>query len=139
MTIKIFTLALFIAWMVYWRFQQRKTYKAKPLTVNKEKFSNILTKAVIGIVFLLVAIQLLGAPILQMSKNIQLFQYTGILLVLLGMAISVSARVVLSTNWSNAYEYQIKKDQELITTGIYSLIRHPIYSGMTISFIGAEM
>ncbi len=61
------------------------------------------------------------------------------MVVTIGMVVSISARIVLSTNWANAYEYQIKDKHELVTKGIYKYIRHQIYSGMWISFIGAEI
>ncbi|MBI5452967.1 isoprenylcysteine carboxylmethyltransferase family protein [Candidatus Gottesmanbacteria bacterium] len=55
------------------------------------------------------------------------------------MAISVSARRVLGTNWAHAAEYQIKKDHELVTSGIYKYIRNPIYTGLVIAITGAEL
>ena len=37
-------------------------------------------------------------------------------------------------HWSRSVT--IKKDHELITTGPYAIVRHPIYTGILIGFIG---
>lgn len=58
----------------------------------------------------------------------------GDLLSVLGVAIAIIARHTLADNWSS--QPDIKKGHELVTTGIYSLIRHPIYTGMLMMSIG---
>ena len=84
-------------------------------------------------------IQLLGVHILSMPHVPFWFAYLGFLLVLIGIGISIAARYALHTNWTGAAEYQIKNNHTLITHGIYHFIRHPIYVGMGIAFVGSEM
>ncbi len=138
MFLRIIIIAFYLAWIIYWLVQEKKTYKEKPLSPEKPKLTNILSRIGIRLLFLLVILQLLGLSLFPIGSN-NSYQYIGFLVFLIGMAISVSARIALSTNWSNAYEFQIKKGQELISHGIYKYIRHPIYSGISIAFIGAEM
>lgn len=45
-----------------------------------------------------------------------------------GLIVAVVARRMLAGNWSGAVA--LKKDHELITTGFYQYVRHPIYAGM---------
>lgn len=63
----------------------------------------------------------------------------GFVFVLLGLGLAVTARHQLATNWANAWEYQIKEKHELVTHGVYSVIRHPIYTGIVVAVIGAEL
>lgn len=49
----------------------------------------------------------------------------------------VWARVYLGRNWSGVAS--IKADHELITGGPYRWVRHPIYSGLALAFIGTAM
>ena len=49
-------------------------------------------------------------------------------LFLAGAAFTVWARITLGRNWSP--EVAFKQDQELVQTGPYALVRHPIYAGL---------
>ena len=61
-------------------------------------------------------------------------QFAGIVLTVAGMAFAVWARVHLGRNWSSAP--MIKQQHELIRTGPYRWVRHPIYSGLLLSAVG---
>lgn len=54
-----------------------------------------------------------------------------------GLLFSVWARRHLGKNWSQAVT--VKEDHELITSGPYALVRHPIYSGLLLGFIGSAV
>jgi len=63
--------------------------------------------------------------------------WTGVLVTALGVGIGVWARVSLGTNWSGMVT--LKKDHQLIRTGLYRWIRHPIYTGILVGFLGSEL
>ncbi|MDR6644260.1 MULTISPECIES: isoprenylcysteine carboxylmethyltransferase family protein [Rhodanobacteraceae] len=54
-----------------------------------------------------------------------------------GVALAIWSRVILGRNWSSVV--QIKHDHELIETGPYRYIRHPIYTGILMAFIGSSI
>src|SRR3954447_15519396 len=56
---------------------------------------------------------------------------TGLCLTVAGCAIAVWARVMLGSNWSGTVT--LKRDHELVRTGPYALVRHPIYSGFLLA------
>lgn len=58
----------------------------------------------------------------------------GLTLAFLGAGFALWARMLLGRNWSIAV--QQKEDHELIKTGPYKLVRHPIYSGLLLLFCG---
>ena len=60
--------------------------------------------------------------------------FAGAALTVLGLIIAIWARISLGSNWSNYVTY--KKEHELITTGPYKLLRHPIYSGIILMLTG---
>ena len=49
----------------------------------------------------------------------------------------VWARLHIGKNWSS--DVTVKVDHELITTGPYALVRHPIYTGLLIGFLGSAV
>ena len=61
-------------------------------------------------------------------------QILGILLCAAGVAFAIWARKTLSTNWSA--QVVIKENHELITTGPYAIVRHPIYTGFITTLLG---
>ncbi|GGH10311.1 methyltransferase family protein [Silvibacterium dinghuense] len=59
---------------------------------------------------------------------------TGAALTFGGLAFCVWARLILGRNWSGVVT--IKQDHELIVRGPYRIVRHPIYTGLLIAFLG---
>jgi protein-S-isoprenylcysteine O-methyltransferase Ste14 len=55
----------------------------------------------------------------------------------LGMLFSIWARVSLGRNWSGMVV--LKHGQELISTGPYALVRHPIYTGLLVALAGTAL
>jgi protein-S-isoprenylcysteine O-methyltransferase Ste14 len=60
--------------------------------------------------------------------------WAGAVLVLAGLAFAVAARLVLAGNWSGTVT--LKHNHELIRSGPYSLVRHPIYTGLLTAMLG---
>jgi protein-S-isoprenylcysteine O-methyltransferase Ste14 len=61
--------------------------------------------------------------------------WAGILITAEGMAIAIWARLTLGSNWSGMVT--VKENHELIRTGLYSRIRHPIYTGILVGLAGS--
>lgn len=63
--------------------------------------------------------------------------YAGIALTWLGVAFAIWARHTIGRNWSG--RVTVKVDHQLIQSGPYALVRHPIYSGLLLANIGAAL
>jgi protein-S-isoprenylcysteine O-methyltransferase Ste14 len=63
--------------------------------------------------------------------------WIGVLLTACGIAIACWARYHLGTNWSGVVT--LKEGHELIRTGPYRNIRHPIYTGMLLAILGSAV
>lgn len=61
----------------------------------------------------------------------------GFAFTLLGLALATWARVHLGPNWSGIIGTGSR--HELIRTGPYALVRHPMYSGLLIAIMGTAM
>lgn len=55
----------------------------------------------------------------------------GLVLTAAGLGFAIWARVALGANWSGVPE--VKEGHELVQTGPYALVRHPIYTGLLLA------
>jgi protein-S-isoprenylcysteine O-methyltransferase Ste14 len=61
----------------------------------------------------------------------------GVVVCVLGLVIAIAARRALAGNWSSAVT--LKQDHELIRTGAYRFVRHPIYTGILTMCFGSAI
>src|SRR5664280_467542 len=130
----LFIEGCWIAWVDYWVV----TAFATKRTVERGGFIGYRLVAGIVIVGLVAA-----GRLLHVSSQSQLWQTTlalGVLtdcIVAAGAAFTVWARITLGRNWSA--EVTFKQDHELIESGPYGLVRHPIYTGLIAMALGAAI
>ncbi len=61
----------------------------------------------------------------------------GNLVVFLGLAFTLWARIILGGNWSSSVTF--KENHELIQRGPYRIVRHPIYTGLLVMMAGTAV
>ena len=61
----------------------------------------------------------------------------GLALTSAGALFAIWARLTLGTNWSG--RPSVKAGHELIMTGPYALVRHPIYTGLLLGLAGTAL
>ena len=128
--------AIWIAWFVYW-YAGRKDAKAV------QRRESPVSRAA-HIVPLTLAVALFAFPDLWrgwLSLRILPFSFVtywiGIAVLVAGLAFAVAARRHLGGNWSGTVT--VKHGHELIRTGPYALVRHPIYTGILVGFVGSAV
>jgi protein-S-isoprenylcysteine O-methyltransferase Ste14 len=68
------------------------------------------------------------------SSN-QFVQGCGVFICAVGIAFAIWARIHIGKNWGMPMSQ--KEKPELVTTGPYRFVRHPIYTGVCIAMIGS--
>lgn len=125
--------ALWLAWVLYWRLASHGTKVTERKEPWGSRLSHILPLLLAAIMLWAdhMPIHFLNVPLLHLGP----WQFwVAALVTATGLAFTAWARVHLGRNWSGTVT--IKQDHELIMTGPYALVRHPIYTGLLFAFIG---
>lgn len=128
-------------WRLYWYLSEQKTEHVKP---KEKKSTKLFSKGTFSMLFTMfafgvVGVQLLGISLFTMPNPNPFMQVLGFMFVLIGLGVAIVGRHNLGSNWANCYEYQVKQKQELVVHGIYKYIRHPLYAGIALFFLGSEL
>ena len=127
---------VWIAFIVYWRIRALGNKSTQRVEPNASNIARTLT-------FLIVVAMLSTSRIPLPWLYRQLWPaglwsfWIGAAMTLGGLLFAVWARHHLASNWSSAVT--IKQGHELITSGPYAVVRHPIYTGILTGFLGTAI
>ena len=79
----------------------------------------------------------LGELYLPNAAQSSLLGAVGAALAVIGIGYAVYARYYLGRNWG--MPMTVKDAPELVTTGPYAMVRHPIYSGVMLAVLGSAL
>jgi protein-S-isoprenylcysteine O-methyltransferase Ste14 len=119
---------LWVAWFIYWRVSARNTKPNERVESRASRLSHTVP-LIAGAVMLN---RPLGASTLYVLPVGLGPYFLGLLLCALGLGFTVWARVHLGANWSDTVSR--KQGHELVSSGPYARVRHPIYTGLLLAF-----
>jgi protein-S-isoprenylcysteine O-methyltransferase Ste14 len=132
---------MIVTWMwaamgLYWLASALRTKKTESGERSWLRFGRL---AVLVVVFDLLlsrtlAVGWLGSRFVSVAE---IWKWIGITLTAAGLALCLWARRELAENWSD--RVALKVDHELIRTGPYRFLRHPIYSGVLLAMAGTAL
>ncbi len=73
----------------------------------------------------------------RLLPNVPQVWAVGLALTAVGVGTAIWARLSLGSNWSGMVT--LKKDHELIRSGLYRWVHHPIYTGILLAMFGTAM
>jgi len=123
-----------VGWIVFWVYWLVMATTAKAGRSRWTQFAGVRV-GIILVILLLVRLRVFKGH-LSPTGNPWLLG-AGLAIFVLGLALAVWARVYLGRNWGVPMSQ--KADPELVTTGPYGRIRHPIYSGIILGMVGTAV
>jgi protein-S-isoprenylcysteine O-methyltransferase Ste14 len=124
---------VWIAFLLYWQIKATDTKTTQRLEPAASRILRVL-------IFLIAIVLLSTTRIPLRWLYLPLWPsgswpfWLGAALTVAGILFAVWAREHLGRNWSRSVT--IKQGHELITTGPYAAVRHPIYTGILTGFLG---
>jgi protein-S-isoprenylcysteine O-methyltransferase Ste14 len=127
---------LWIIWALYWLFAARSVKPVRRREPLSSRLSYVLP-ALLGSVLLVIGhrgpqwlqIRLIGGGWTRLE--------IAVALIVAGLSFSVWARRSLGSNWSGAVT--VKVDHQLVQSGPYRRVRHPIYTGLLVAIFGSGL
>jgi protein-S-isoprenylcysteine O-methyltransferase Ste14 len=128
-----------IPWYVFAGYWLITAFRVKRTKAREKSLDRLIT-----VVVVVAAYELLFSRGLRMGPlgwrflpEEQWIIYFGIALTCLGTAIAIWARYCLGEYWSA--RVTLKEGHQLIRTGPYEFVRHPIYTGMLVACVGTAV
>lgn len=130
---ELFFPAVWIAFLLYWQIKAINTKTTQRLEPAASR--------ILRVIVFVVAIALVSTTRIPLhALYLQLWPtglwpfWLGAVVTAAGLLFAIWAREHLGRNWSRSVT--IKQDHELIVTGPYAFVRHPIYTGILLGFLG---
>jgi protein-S-isoprenylcysteine O-methyltransferase Ste14 len=126
---------LWVAWLVYWAIASIGTKPSTRVQSGSARMLYLVPLIVAGVLlFEPLRLGVLDVRVIPRSWEGAL---VGLVIVVTGLLFAVWARVHLGANWSG--EVTVKEGHELIQSGPYRLVRHPIYTGLIVALVGTAV
>jgi protein-S-isoprenylcysteine O-methyltransferase Ste14 len=122
------------AWALYWlvaAIGNKATQRREPWS---SRIAYVLPLVVGGVLIAWRGAAWAGVLSLRLWPRSLALYWVGLAVLVPGLGFAVWARVHLGRNWSGAVT--VKEGHELIRTGPYAYVRHPIYTGLLTGVIG---
>jgi len=124
---------IWVAFLVYWQIKAINTKTTQRLEPGVSRIFRVLVFLIAIVLLASTRIPLRWLYLALWPSGLWPF-WLGAAVTIAGLLFAVWAREHLGSNWSRSVT--IKKDHELITTGPYAVVRHPIYTGILVGFLG---
>lgn len=129
-------LGLWVAWFAYWGISALG--RPKPSRFDKGPSFLAYRGANLTAILLLLVPRfrdtLINTPIFEPTTAVMI---VGLALTVSGLMISVWARWHLGAQWTG--RVGVREGHQLVRSGPYRFVRHPIYSGLLLAFVGSAL
>lgn len=129
----VVALVILIGWAAFWIYWLAASVGVKAGQTRWGRFAGI------RIVIVLIVLLLARARVFRghAVTHDPWLQGIGLAIFLSGLALAVWARLFIGRNWGMPMSE--KADPELVTSGPYHRVRHPIYSGIILAMVGTAV
>ena len=125
-------------WMIFAAWWLVSALRVKTPAERQSRWSALAHRIPVGLGWFLLAYQGLPPPMnLVLMPRTDWVRIIGVVVCVLGLYVTLWARRTLAGNWSS--DVTFKQSHELVKTGPYRFVRHPIYTGLLVMCLGSAI
>ena len=127
----VVALVILVGWVLFWMYWLAASSGVR---AGRTRWGRC---AVVRIAVVLIVLLLVRAKVFKGHQAVTSdpwLEAIGCVIFVSGLALAVWARLYLGRNWGTPMSEKV--DPELVTSGPYRRIRHPIYSGIVLAMVG---
>ena len=133
MPMRIIEIVFTVSWAAFWLYWLVAAFSRKKGRVRWRR-ELVIRAVIVAVVIVLLHIGALRGP----SVSAEPWRVgLGFVLFALGLGFAIWARVHIGSNWGPPMTQKV--EPELVTSGPYHLVRHPIYSGILVAGVGTAV
>jgi protein-S-isoprenylcysteine O-methyltransferase Ste14 len=125
-------------WIIFLAYWLISAMRVKTTAERQSLLSTLAHRIPLGFSYFLLAFRRLPPPMnLRLIPHVAWAMAVGDLICVLGLFVTLWARRTLAGNWSS--DVTFKQGHELVRTGPYQFVRHPIYTGLLVMCLGTAI
>jgi protein-S-isoprenylcysteine O-methyltransferase Ste14 len=129
---------ILVCWIIFLIVWLIAAFRTKRTMEKQSRLSAFAHRIPVGLGWWLLAFPRLGPPWnQQIIPRAAFLQIVGAAICIYGLWFTLWARHTLAGNWSS--DVTFKRDHELIRSGPYRFVRHPIYTGLLVMCVGTAI
>jgi protein-S-isoprenylcysteine O-methyltransferase Ste14 len=132
---RVVDLVIVVCWAAFWAYWLVAARNAK-VGQGASRWGGLAGARVALLVVIVCLVQGLGLWSHPAKAGLALVA-AGLALFALGLALAIWARLYIGRNWGMPMTR--KQEPELVTSGPYRHVRHPIYSGIILAMLGTAL
>lgn len=125
-------------WIIFLGYWLISAFGQKAVAEKQSLLSALAHRIPVGLGWFLLAYPRLPPPMNRvLFSRADCVLATGMLVCVFGLLVTLWARWTLAGNWSS--DVTFKQGHELVRTGPYRFVRHPIYTGLLVMCLGSAI
>ncbi len=132
----LFTRIIILLWIAFYSFWLISAIGVKK-SVRGASWQRAIGIRLLLVLFVIAFVRLFRPQNIWLPTRSVPLGISGIVVCIAGLGLAVWARRHLGKNWGTPMS--LKEGHELVTTGPYGVIRHPIYTGILTALLGSTL
>jgi protein-S-isoprenylcysteine O-methyltransferase Ste14 len=134
----ILDLVILVCWITFFVYWLVNAFRVKAIAERQSLLSALAHRIPLGLSYFLLVYRRLPSPMnLILIPRTDWMLTIGAVICAFGLFVTIWARRTLAGNWSS--DVTFKQGHELVKTGPYRFVRHPIYTGLLVMCLGTAV